>query len=201
MTTFWSRPANIRFCEPKYEVTSNIAEFFNSFSNISYFWFGISGLQFTSSWISKASYACLILVGLGSFLLHATLQFWGEIIDEAAMLLLVALFELMLVRALCRKPTIYYACIVALFLINISILIFYIANNNYEIFLHGFTVQIAVVIIVPILIRLNLITSNSYVRSALISKMHVYKSSVFHIIFGRIVWELVYFVIQIYLPM
>ncbi len=161
---------------------------------------GLLGLRRfpSSSPLARACYYCLTVIGIGSFLLHATLEFWGELIDEVAMLWLVALFELMLGRALC-SPRIFRFLTGLVIFLNMAILSQYISYNNYEVFLHGFTLQIVAVVVLPAFVRFNVMKSNPAIMMSLLSKMPVYKASVLHIIFARFIWELVSFRLLLYM--
>jgi dihydroceramidase len=93
--------SSIDWCEPNYTHSYYIAEFYNSFSNILFIISGIYGMILSIKlgyekryWIQ---YLFNIIVGLGSFGFHATLQFEKQQLDESPMVFAVIfLFYIML---------------------------------------------------------------------------------------------------------
>lgn len=82
---FWGAPdVSVRFCENKYVVSNYIAEYYNTMSALSYV---IVGLLFYKTKLKKLS-KIIILLGIGTALLHSTLRFYGQWLDEVAMLIL-----------------------------------------------------------------------------------------------------------------
>ena len=82
---FWGTPdVSVSFCENKYIVSDYIAEYYNTMSALSYV---IVGLLFYKTKLQKLS-KIIILLGLGTALLHSTLRFYGQWIDELSMLIL-----------------------------------------------------------------------------------------------------------------
>lgn len=78
-TYFWgSNDASIKFCEDKYTHVFWIAEYYNTISSITYIIVGSLNKNKIST--------CIIFVGIGSILLHGTLRWYGQWIDEIAML-------------------------------------------------------------------------------------------------------------------
>ena len=87
---FWPHTGNINFCEPDYEVSHYIAEFWNSVSSIPMILTGVFGMCL-ARWqhLGPEQMACYFgvgLVGCGSFAFHATLMRTGQIADEVPML-------------------------------------------------------------------------------------------------------------------
>lgn len=87
--------SSIDWCEPNYINSYYIAEFYNSFSNILFIISGIYGVLLSKKfgyekryWLQ---YAFNIIVGLGSFCFHATLQFEAQQLDESPMVFAVIL--------------------------------------------------------------------------------------------------------------
>jgi hypothetical protein len=77
----------IRFCETHYAVLPWIAEFGNTLSNAGYL---------AAAWYAPSHRPCLrsarlalVGVGVGSALLHGLATHWAQLLDEAAMLMLV----------------------------------------------------------------------------------------------------------------
>ena len=82
---FWGTPdVSVSFCEDKYIVSDYIAEYYNTMSALSYV---IVGLLFYKTRLKKLS-KIIILLGIGTALLHSTLRFYGQWIDELSMLIL-----------------------------------------------------------------------------------------------------------------
>lgn len=83
--------SNIDWCESNYAVTPYIAEFFNTLSSVPIALYGLYGLIQSRRYALNErrhalSFACLIVVGLGSVLFHATLRRWAQATDELPML-------------------------------------------------------------------------------------------------------------------
>ena len=82
---FWGTPdVSVSFCEDKYIVSDYIAEYYNTMSALSYV---IVGLLFYKTKLKKLS-KIIILLGMGTALLHSTLRFYGQWLDEISMLIL-----------------------------------------------------------------------------------------------------------------
>lgn len=82
---FWGEPdVSVSFCEQKYVVSNYIAEYYNTMSALSYV---IVGILFFRTRLKKLS-IIMILLGLGTALLHGTLRFYGQWLDEISMLIL-----------------------------------------------------------------------------------------------------------------
>lgn len=82
----------VDWCEPNYEKSSEIAEFYNTISNIIYL-LGPPVLVYLhadyAKWISSAIYVVwwfYIIIGLASAYFHATLSLLGQLLDELAIL-------------------------------------------------------------------------------------------------------------------
>ena len=82
---FWGKPdVSVSFCEDKYVVSDYIAEYYNTMSALAYV---IVGIFFFRTRLKKLS-IIMILLGLGTALLHGTLRFYGQWLDEISMLIL-----------------------------------------------------------------------------------------------------------------
>ena len=82
---FWGKPdVSVSFCEEKYVVSDYIAEYYNTMSALSYV---IVGILFYRTRLKRLS-GIMILLGLGTALLHGTLRFYGQWLDEISMLIL-----------------------------------------------------------------------------------------------------------------
>ncbi|KAF9316880.1 Alkaline ceramidase 3 [Podila horticola] len=99
---FWGPPtSSVDWCEDNYVITQYIAEFFNSFSSFAMIFLGeaacysIDRLQAsldriqpkkTSLFRFKLAFRTITVVGIGSFLFHATLLHKMQMLDELPML-------------------------------------------------------------------------------------------------------------------
>ena len=77
----------ISFCEPKYDVMPQIAEFWNTISNIGFLLVGWKWFFRTKQ--KFPPFFCFF-TGIGSILFHATIHYWGECFDEFAMIFLLS---------------------------------------------------------------------------------------------------------------
>lgn len=91
MTTgYWGNvTAAINWCEKDYVVSRYIAEFWNSVSNLPFILLAVAGLYhsfyYRLSFRNALQYIAFGIVGLGSFLFHATLRFHAQMWDEVPM--------------------------------------------------------------------------------------------------------------------
>ena len=82
---YWGqKDTTITFCEVPYKDSIYIAEYYNSISGLFY---SLVGLYFLNTKLKNISYTLLIL-GLGTFTLHATQRWYGQWLDEISMLIL-----------------------------------------------------------------------------------------------------------------
>ena len=82
---YWGTPdVSVSFCEDKYVVSNYIAEYYNTMSALSYV---IVGLIFSRTRLKRLS-KIIIMLGFGTALLHGTLRFYGQWLDEVSMLIL-----------------------------------------------------------------------------------------------------------------
>ena len=82
---YWGQEdTSVHFCEKKYDQVWWAAELFNTISSAFYI---IVGGCFLGSHLDRLGKA-VIGVGIGSWILHMTLRYYGQWIDEIAMLLL-----------------------------------------------------------------------------------------------------------------
>ena len=87
---YWPHTANINFCEPDYEVTHYVAEFWNAASSIPMILTGVFGILLARQQKLGAeqalSYFGVGIVGCGSLAFHGTLMRTGQVLDEIPML-------------------------------------------------------------------------------------------------------------------
>lgn len=82
---YWGNPdVSVKFCEDKYKVSNYVAEYYNTLSAISYILVGI--LLYNTK--LKEIAISTILLGTGTGILHSTLRYYGQWLDELSMLTL-----------------------------------------------------------------------------------------------------------------
>ena len=91
MTGYFGPPtATVDFCEPNYETSHYVAEFWNSITSIPIALVGLCGVLLSRSQRlgieQTICYAVVGVVGVGSFAFHLTLLRTGQILDEVPML-------------------------------------------------------------------------------------------------------------------
>ena len=85
MMEYWgTEDTSVHFCEKKYDQVWWAAEFFNTISSLFYV---IVGLFFLGSRLDRLGKG-LIGMGFGAWILHMTMRYYGQWIDEIAMLIL-----------------------------------------------------------------------------------------------------------------
>jgi len=85
MIEYWGpEDTSVHFCEKNYEQVWWAAEFFNTISSLFYV---IVGIFFLGSRLDRLGKA-LIGVGIGAVILHMTMRYYGQWIDEIAMIVL-----------------------------------------------------------------------------------------------------------------
>eukprot|EP01100_Stratorugosa_tubuloviscum_P015219 TRINITY_DN85_c0_g1_i1.p1 TRINITY_DN85_c0_g1~~TRINITY_DN85_c0_g1_i1.p1 ORF type:complete len:256 (-),score=72.20 TRINITY_DN85_c0_g1_i1:303-1070(-) len=83
---FWGKPTGIDWCEENYVYSNYIAEFWNSFTNISFFIIGIWGFKlckrYNYGYSFELVYIFTFITGLASFFFHITLWWSTQKVDE-----------------------------------------------------------------------------------------------------------------------
>ena len=141
---FWGSPdVSVKFCEDKYVVSNYIAEYYNTMSALSYI---IVGLLFSRTRLKKLS-KIIILLGLGTALLHGTLRFYGQWLDEVSMLILsfYIIKEVRLIRLNKQTNDLYlfplifnyflfshYFCYFFIVFVSLQIYTYKIAQKDYK---------------------------------------------------------------------
>ena len=199
---FWGPcDSNVRFCEEKYAVTPYVAEFWNTVSNLGYVLLGLYGLLLhpEAGWslshvFTKLGFTVLFVIGVGSMLLHGTLQKYGEYADEAPMILLGLMYELAMVRILVPREKKLTFGLWCAFFVTISVAVFgvYVKTNNFDIFLQLFSVQIGWVLALPMFIVYTPVGRlvAPHVLAGWSGEISKFGRAVFHIAFSRIIWEI-----------
>jgi dihydroceramidase len=87
MTTYyWGEfDSSAIFCEDKYVESEYIAEYWNTISGIPYILLGIYFMTTNSFDLGD----CIYLLGIGTVMLHTTLRWYGQWLDEISMLVLM----------------------------------------------------------------------------------------------------------------
>ena len=82
---FWGEPdASVHFCEDKYVKNDYVAEYYNTISALCYI---LVGIFYYKTKLKKIGMS-IIFLGIGTGILHCTLRYYGQILDEGAMLVL-----------------------------------------------------------------------------------------------------------------
>eukprot|EP00762_Andalucia_godoyi_P008448 ANDGO_05754.mRNA.1 Alkaline ceramidase YDC1 len=132
---YWGAPtSSVDWCELNYEFHPMIAEFFNTWSNLSYIIPSVLGLVLAKKYKYGAKFfflclACLV-IGIGSFWFHATLSRFGQDLDEFSMLLGVALYFYGISR-----PSPYLAASLTVFLLSsfLGMVVFHAVPNLFRV--------------------------------------------------------------------
>ena len=82
---YWGTPdVSVSFCEDKYIVSNYIAEYYNTLSAFAYI---LVGTFYYKTKLKKIGLS-IIFLGIGTTVLHSTLRYYGQILDEGGMLVL-----------------------------------------------------------------------------------------------------------------
>jgi dihydroceramidase len=88
---YWGDPnIPLTFCENKYKNSHFIAEYYNTFSAISYI---LVGVYFFCKKKSSTLGLITIILGIGTMVMHSTLQKYGQWVDELSMLMITILVQ------------------------------------------------------------------------------------------------------------
>tara|TARA_Y100000588_G_C13857672_1_gene754819 strand:+ start:51 stop:653 length:603 start_codon:yes stop_codon:yes gene_type:complete len=81
---YWgNKDTSIGFCENKYDQVFWIAEYYNTVSSLTYI---LVATPFLNGKLSKIAWST-VGVGVGSMMLHGSMRFYGQWVDEISMLL------------------------------------------------------------------------------------------------------------------
>ena len=134
----------IDFCESKYEYSRYIAEFHNTWSSLAYTVCGVYTYRYTAEPAALA----LASVGLGSIALHASMQPWGEWLDEISMLCYVALVLCAALRRAARlRPGWRAAAARGVIAANVGGCALYAQQSGFGVFWALFTLQAALLLV------------------------------------------------------
>tara|TARA_B100000470_G_scaffold220919_1_gene210192 strand:- start:910 stop:1515 length:606 start_codon:yes stop_codon:yes gene_type:complete len=120
---YWGTPdISVQFCEDKYVVSEYIAEYYNTLTAAAYI---IIGCLFFNTRFKNIS-VLVMLMGLGTAILHGTLRYYGQWLDEVAMLLL-SFFLIKYLREREKKETKSYFC-------GLIVTLYFIFNKRFHLF-------------------------------------------------------------------
>ncbi|KAI9498028.1 alkaline phytoceramidase family protein [Zychaea mexicana] len=80
--------SSVDWCEDNYTYSHYVAEFWNTVSSLAMIFLGLLGVALhhrSLGWRLSGSYLLIVVVGIGSVLFHATLQFEHQMWDEVPM--------------------------------------------------------------------------------------------------------------------
>lgn len=131
-TSYWGNQTSLySFCERKYELSPFIAEGTNTLSSSIYIIHGMLGFCKTRDFYISLMYSILILIGIGSILFHATLQYSAEMVDEISMILFLSV-------SFISKPQNTLSVKIAVCLCTIASITLYAMYQLYSVFLSIF---------------------------------------------------------------
>ena len=82
---YWGKPdTSVSFCEKKYDTLFWIAEYYNTISDVPYIFIGMA---FYCTRIKNIG-ICLMFLGLSTMLMHGTLRYYGQWLDEIGLIVL-----------------------------------------------------------------------------------------------------------------
>ncbi|KAI8607261.1 ceramidase [Chytriomyces sp. MP71] len=149
-TGFWGEPTStLDWCEENYVVTKYIAEFWNSTSNALYILFMFVGLFSAArlgvtEWRVYLSLYSIAIVGVGSFLFHATLWYETQMMDELPMIYGSCIFVYANLRVFpeTNKNNGLLSAALAAYSIIVTVLYLYVKNPVFHEVCYGLLVAI-----------------------------------------------------------
>lgn len=144
--------ALIEFCEEKYVYNQYIYEFFNSVSNL--FYLLVANKIYDNNGPMGGA---LVLVGVGSFLLHSTGTFAGQLVDELSMVSLLNIVHCQLGEDIRTKILMGISTVIIMYL-------YYLLRLHW-IFLSFFTFQVLVVMdVIFVLAVKDAVVSSNFIK-------------------------------------
>ena len=185
VTGFWGPvEANHAFCEPHYAVSPYIAEFFNSTSSLIFMLVALF-INFPTDPFIQVSRVWLLAIGLGSMLFHGTMRYEMQLADEIPMVGFVT--TLMIAKISMPHPWLigYIGLANALVIfVALALIGIYVIWDEYEIFIHGFTLLVIVDSILNVAVWQNKASTK---WEKLQTRSHMV--GFFAILLGRVAWE------------
>ncbi|XP_063162026.1 alkaline ceramidase 3 isoform X2 [Candoia aspera] len=128
---YWGPPTStLDWCEENYVVSSYVAEFWNTVSNLIFILPPIYGaIQSYKDGLEKRyiiAYLCVTAVGLGSWCFHMTLKYEMQLLDELPMIYSCCVFVYCLYECFKYKKTINYPLLFLLIAYSIGVSIVYL---------------------------------------------------------------------------
>ena len=151
------------FCEPKFNIDSRIAEFYNTITSSFYLWAAVVGATLTLGkskkpnryWTLCAAWACLVAIGVGSAVFHARLTFETQMCDEVSMIAFVVVLLVGKRECVGCGPHQIHARSGVWALSGATLLgaLLYVATREYVVFVVTFTLAVVAEVTVSSLIR------------------------------------------------
>lgn len=190
-TGYWGPvEANHAFCEPHYAISPYIAECFNSLSSVIYILVALS-TTFPKDSLLQTAQGWLFLVGIGSMLFHGTMRYIFQLTDEIPMVGFMATLMMAKISASFQQQEKNSKSAMMLFMAkamvvvySVGLMLIYVVLDEYEIFIHGFTV----LVLVDTLLTLSLLDKTGKSKWTRI-ELWAYVISFVAIILGRVAWE------------
>jgi len=153
-TGFWGPVDAIhQFCEPHYSTSFYFAEFWNAVSSLIYT--ALAWILYRKvlrspmpgkPWLYSVC-AWLAVIGIGSFLFHATMRRSCQLLDEGPMVGLIGtsiLYKMDLHPWTRHNPRFFQ---IFFSILNLAVVSIYLYFDQYELFVHGFTMLVGIDII------------------------------------------------------
>eukprot|EP00545_Synedropsis_sp_CCMP1620_P003366 CAMPEP_0119006206 /NCGR_PEP_ID=MMETSP1176-20130426/2169_1 /TAXON_ID=265551 /ORGANISM="Synedropsis recta cf, Strain CCMP1620" /LENGTH=261 /DNA_ID=CAMNT_0006958097 /DNA_START=66 /DNA_END=851 /DNA_ORIENTATION=+ len=175
------------FCEPKYAFSSYFAEFVNAWSSLIYVVVGIYIVhKFPHSRWNRMAGIWLATIGIGSFLFHATMRYSMQLMDELPMVGFIWTVVMHKTMSTQHASIQKYATAIQVFISMqaVALVALYIYWDQYEIFLHGFTIMVLNDAVLGFLLK----TTGPLRHGVLKRQVNMYGLCL--ILVGKGVWEL-----------
>ncbi|CAM4341586.1 unnamed protein product [Lepidochelys olivacea] len=128
---YWGAPTStLEWCEENYAVSSYVAEFWNTVSNLIFILPPIYGaIQTYKDGLEKrylAAFFCLTAVGLGSWCFHMTLKYEMQLLDELPMIYSCCVFVYCLYECFKQKNSVNYPLLFVLITFSVIVSMIYL---------------------------------------------------------------------------
>ena len=134
---YWGEPdSSVSFCEDKYIESDYIAEYYNTLSAISYI---IIGCIYLHTRLKEIGYVT-ITMGVGTCLLHGTLRYYGQWLDELTMLTLsfFIINRIRIINKICKISKLYlYFLIIFYFVFQKEHIVFLVIFTFMQIYTYS----------------------------------------------------------------
>lgn len=188
----WGKPSSsIDWCEPNYEWSYYVAEFFNTFSSLLFVVIGLIGYCYHNpiSYLSLAfSWLSIMIIGIGSTGFHMTLSRSTQMMDELPMIwsMFLLLYHSLLIyfpkgMAKYRNDLILLLCL----LNTISTLIYLLSAEYYFIFV---SVYVSITFFTIFFLVRAIQTRNKYLFSEQNIARQLFKKAILYFLLAGIFW-------------